>query len=717
MRALVHFPVFAGPAVINGGHATFQLARGTATVQAPRRLLSELAARCDGDTPLDDIRRELSIGWRRSDVDRFLSMLVAKGALIDADRAALHSWRHVENPPRRPAPAAQLDSPRASKASGQLEQPPRFPLRELLERRSSAHAFSGEAVTLPSIRALLWACYGVQAGRVNGSRQAHRTVASGGALFPLSIHLVNLRPTAGLAEGIYAVDFALDGAVGLRLVAGAAEQAFRAFGEPGLLRNAQGLIVVSGRFDVTARKYGNRALLYVPLEAGHAAQNAMLAATDLGLACRQIGGFIDARLRALIRGDAALTPLSSIAFGTEGNATSAELPAIEFKWIDFDAGGGEPPFALGMAKFSDAIDETDAGWGRARDPLLAHDKTFAEAWERRGCATPGGVYLARGAELRDRQHPGQIVSYRPAQHARHGFPFRPYSDGRLHGWKDATDCETGNPVPVPAECVYYRDRLPAKLRRSSCTSANSSGVAAAHEREQALERAVLELVERDAFMAAWLERRKTAVIARGSLPRTLRARIAALESIGWRVVLKDLSRGFAPVVLAFGQHIGRGMTSVTAHAAFDPEAAADHALSELESMVYLWLAGARPARTTPNAVRAPLDHGALYAQRRYFRRADHLAVGSAKRPLAAVGEGLPRRWSGLRSLLLSRGHRLLCVDLTPEGARLPGDSRPLHVVRALVPGLLPITFGYGCEPLGLLSLPCFDEVLFPHPFA
>jgi ribosomal protein S12 methylthiotransferase accessory factor len=278
------------------------------------------------------------------------------------------------------------------------------------------------------------------------------------------------------------------------------------------------------------------------------------------------------------------------------------------------------------------------------------------------------------------------------------------------------DYASGSPVAVLAECVYFRDRLPRKLQRAAYTSATSSGVAAAGDREQAIERAVLELVERDAFMAAWLERRETSALARGSLPRSLQTRVAALEDLGFRVAFKDLSRGLAPVVLAFAQHADRGMTSLATHAAFDPEAALEHALSELESMVYLRLRNDRRERISPSEVRTPRDHAALYAQRRYFRRADHLASATNVCALSSVGRRLPGSWPALLDALRARGHRVVCVDVTPQGARLSGDARPLHVVRAIVTGLLPMTFGCGLEPLGLLPAGG-NETLFPHPFA
>ncbi len=47
----------------------------------------------------------------------------------------------------------------------------------------------------------------------------------------------------------------------------------------------------------TTRKYGTRGIRYVHLEAGHAAQNALLQATALGLGAVVIGAFDDAALK------------------------------------------------------------------------------------------------------------------------------------------------------------------------------------------------------------------------------------------------------------------------------------------------------------------------------------------------------------------------------------------------------------------------------------
>jgi SagB-type dehydrogenase family enzyme len=57
----------------------------------------------------------------------------------------------------------------------------------------------------------------------------------------------------------------------------------------------------------TTRKYGERGVRYLHMEAGHAAQNVLLTATALGLAAYPLGAFEDARVAQVIhlgRGEA-----------------------------------------------------------------------------------------------------------------------------------------------------------------------------------------------------------------------------------------------------------------------------------------------------------------------------------------------------------------------------------------------------------------------------
>jgi SagB-type dehydrogenase family enzyme len=73
---------------------------------------------------------------------------------------------------------------------------------------------------------------------------------------------------------------------------------------PGLARvltdpahaRAAAWVILAASFQRSRIKYGLRALRFVLLEAGHVAQNVLLAAAALSLAALPIGGFFDRRL-------------------------------------------------------------------------------------------------------------------------------------------------------------------------------------------------------------------------------------------------------------------------------------------------------------------------------------------------------------------------------------------------------------------------------------
>ncbi|WZB76116.1 hypothetical protein WJ972_09695 [Achromobacter insuavis] len=100
----------------------------------------------------------------------------------------------------------------------------------------------------------------------------------------------------------------------------------------------------------------------------------------------------------------------------------------------------------------------------------------------------------------------------------------------------------------------------------------------------------------------------------------------------------------------------------------------DHALMEIEAQVGVSLRQYCEAPVFPGQVREASDHGRLYAQRRYFRRADHLVAP----PLPADGDCTDvRDWHALLDRLRRAGQRLIAVDLSdgaPQGRPPRGRS-------------------------------------------
>jgi SagB-type dehydrogenase family enzyme len=64
--------------------------------------------------------------------------------------------------------------------------------------------------------------------------------------------------------------------------------------------NANAVVLITAVFDRTLRKYSARGYRYILLEAGHAAQNLCLLATERNLASLCIGGFADGAINRLL---------------------------------------------------------------------------------------------------------------------------------------------------------------------------------------------------------------------------------------------------------------------------------------------------------------------------------------------------------------------------------------------------------------------------------
>ena len=703
-------PVLCWPVLITGRRAVVRLPDKDVVVEAPAPVLREIFHLCDGETPLEILKRRLARRWNARVTNRLIATLAQRGVLVDADHLVAQYWRFVENP-RRLGEDAPLRESRtlpllaarqtARKVAGSYHIVPRFRFRSLLERRTSTRSFSGRPVPFTSVLGTLWAAYGVQARRDRDMLLHGRTVPSGGGIYPLRLTLVNMKKTRKLGTGVYAVHFRNNQSIGFTRISKRWQDVYGSFGDPDLLRRAHGVIFVSGDFDLTARKYGNRAVLYVALEAGHAAQDALLAATEFGMGAIEIGGFLEDQARALLKLPDRLRPLTTIVFGEKASVRSRlDEPSVTFRWIDPGKDDAALPFYLGMGQAANPEGAADSCWGRARDPLLAHDKAVSETVERTACGNPAGVYRAAFSNLERALDPRSVVSYDPRQYRLPRFPFAPFNEGGRSWWKDGVDYFSGRKTPVLADLVYFEKAI-RHGRAVPYTASTTSGVAAFMQREGALERAVLELIERDAFMCAWLRRGPTPRIPHRLLPHSVQRRVSALNGLGLRVVVKDLTEDLVPVSMVFAQHVERAFTVIGTASDYEPEAALEHALMECESTAILRLRGGPAKRLHPSQVRFPSDHGDLYAQRRYFRRADFLADGHRIGGLTDRRKKLARTREGLLPRLHEKGLRLFFVDITPPDAALDAGRIPLVVIRAIVPGLVPITFGFGLEPLGM----------------
>jgi len=187
-------------------------------------------------------------------------------------------------------------------------------IADILSKRCFCRQFTGEEISLEHLHHLVWCCYGRTTLLLDGL--CRRTVPSAGGLYPLSIHVSLRVPCGSFDSGIYRID---SNSSTLVEVTGPALSGWTEFAECFLddsyLHTCALCVAVSATFDRETRKYSDRGYRYSILEAGHAAQNLLLACSELGLGCVEVGGFSDEKLKHVLSLEDSAYPLTTVFVG------------------------------------------------------------------------------------------------------------------------------------------------------------------------------------------------------------------------------------------------------------------------------------------------------------------------------------------------------------------------------------------------------------------
>ncbi|WP_156721995.1 YcaO-like family protein [Streptomyces apocyni] len=356
------------------------------------------------------------------------------------------------------------------------------------------------------------------------------------------------------------------------------------------------------------------------------------------------------------------------------------------------------------------------------DPEGARIAAIAEAVERY-CGNrlpppghPDAPVRATAAELASRglrlYGPGELPRYADWQHARERFPYRPFTEDTPALWargrertKDGTSEECWAPVALTH--LNWRQGPLRSLPRTH--HLNYAGIATGQGLDDAVERGLLEVVERDALELWWHLDGPT----RGIDPASVPGLTADLAGCGLDVWIVEMPSEFAPCMAALVRDPVRGLYAAGFACRYDPADAARKAVLEA---VHTWVF--TQGLTDPDgwvfkAIDAGMLARGLYLDHRGDRRylddcgtdfaavrdlGAHVQVWLDKRvaPLArrftepALGVvGVAAVASGSRELLdaalADGGHRVLTFDLTTEDVA----ETPLRVARVLVSDLIP----------------------------
>jgi len=165
-------------------------------------------------------------------------------------------------------------------------------LEVLLSKRRSVREYANSPLTKDEVMKLLWAAQGIT------GTMGRRTAPSAGAFYPLRVYLA-VGNVEDMAPGIYKYQPEGDKLRHVKDGDVRADLAVAAFDQRWVEESAVD-IVIAAVYEKTIEKYGGKAIRYVHLEAGHAAQNILLEAVALNLRLVPVGGFDDASVADIV---------------------------------------------------------------------------------------------------------------------------------------------------------------------------------------------------------------------------------------------------------------------------------------------------------------------------------------------------------------------------------------------------------------------------------
>lgn len=731
------YPLIGCPSVTETDSVTFFTLGKKVKIGIPISLSKEIIEHCNGTHKLVHLIEYFSQEYEESGVRRLFAELEKQGVLINSRNLSEQFMVFAKNPtiwgqdlnPEEVALMVKDSSLQASSKYGlELFSTSHSHLHELLENRHSVRRFSKGSMGSETLADVLWASYGA----TTNSTPPSRTSPSAGGLYPTTITAVLFQDVGSVSSGIYRVTSEEPRKVNLEHLA--KEEGFAdCLTNPEIATNAIGALVISGTPTRSMSKYANRGFLYTLMEIGHVAQNFSLAVAEKGYGSTELGGFFEQDMTEVCTLPQGTIPFITILFGKPDNSDSSSDPKLDpldivRKLEEAPIVEGFPlPFTMMMAQsFWLANGRSFWSCGRAYTKELATIKARAEAieWYSAGVTSHHKITEATFLELDHAIHPHEIVQYSPRQVPQSDLGH--FDESCVYQWIEVKNEETKEQKFVLTDFVFFPYHPPGRKKYFQATS---SGCAAHSKYEIALESAVLELVEREAIMVTWFNELSRTHIAIDSLPKHLQERIGTLKELGFGVDLLDITYDLAPVVMAVVINDNNAFMTCGAASGWDIGEIVDKALMEAESSVYTHFRfGASPVILTENEVSDVPHHGAYYEDVARLERASFLVSSDTKVYIDQVREKAPtRNFSQLCMKLREKNLDLYSIDLTPPEVN---DKMGLRIIRVIIPGIVPITFGYNTEPKGMARLrllPVISKLLlkkkeedelnsFPHPF-
>ncbi|MFC5451159.1 TOMM precursor leader peptide-binding protein [Paenibacillus aestuarii] len=337
--------------------------------------------------------------------------------------------------------------------------------------------------------------------------------------------------------------------------------------------------------------------------------------------------------------------------------------------------------------------------------------------------------------------PMTVGLYAKEQYKLPGFPFRPFDPDVETEWVWGYSFAQERPILVPQWLAYYSSPC-----RQGFVYETSNGCALGGSLEEAILYGILEIVERDSFLLTWYAQLPLPRLDPRSIgDRDLNLMVERLQAVaGFDVLLFNatMENGIPSIWALAKNRNPHGINLICAAGAHpDPVRAAKGAVHELSGMLLNMTHKFEANRENymkmlrdPSLVRNMEDHSMLYSlpdaePRLSFLLEENRPMRTFAQEFTAAPKStdLTEDLKSMIGTFLRLQLDVIVVDQTTPELRRNG----LHCVKVLIPGMLPMTFGYdltrvaGLErvlrvpaELGYKERPLRMEELnaHPHPF-
>jgi ribosomal protein S12 methylthiotransferase accessory factor len=358
--------------------------------------------------------------------------------------------------------------------------------------------------------------------------------------------------------------------------------------------------------------------------------------------------------------------------------------------------------------------ELEKGYGRTGNARDSQTAAVLEALERYAAMSDRGgrpAVTACFAELGERaMDPHRFILHGPEQMEEPGYRLVRYDPEARYDWVPAWSLRRGESVLVPAQLGYYALDRKGAVTGGRFVFETSNGCAAGTSRAEAMLSGLLEVIERDAFLASWYSRVPVRRIDPSGCPDALvRALLARIAAEGLALEVHDIAAGVAvPAIAVRAVDAGQRLGPASLHAAgahVCPAKALAAALVEVATFI---------VKHPPEVRDAQIERGrTLLADPSLVQRMDdHVEQGWPLESIAArrfnAAPDAPLSWSAYEERYrpwpttlgdaIARtvaAMRAVCEDvLVIDQSFEPLAAKSVHFVKVLAPGLLPITFGH-----------------------